>query len=119
MLASGTRRVFSGIQPTGGVPHLGNYLGAIRNWVKLSVEDSRDAAPHRSLFCIVDLHALTTQPDPRALRQNVRDMATCLLACGLDASKCTLFVQSHVPFTLLFGDVRFRNMRSWGGSCRA
>jgi tryptophanyl-tRNA synthetase len=81
-------RVLSGIQPS-GVPTLGNYLGAIRNWVALQ-ED------HDCLFCVVDLHALTTFQDPAALRSNVREMAASLLACGIDPARAALFAQSHV-----------------------
>jgi tryptophanyl-tRNA synthetase len=81
-------RVFSGIQPS-GVPTLGNYLGAIRNWVPL--QDTQEA-----IYCVVDLHALTVWQDPPTLRANTREMAAALLACGLDPKRCTLFVQSHV-----------------------
>jgi tryptophanyl-tRNA synthetase len=82
-------RVFSGIQPTGDV-HLGNYLGAIRHWV-------RDQYEHDSFYCVVDLHALTLPQDPGALRRATLDLATILLATGLDPEVCTLFAQSHVP----------------------
>ncbi len=81
-------RVFSGIQPS-GVPTLGNYLGAIRNWVPM--QDSTDC-----LFCIVDLHAITQRQDPAELLANTREMAASLIACGLSPEKCVLFVQSHV-----------------------
>ena len=83
------QRVFSGIQPS-GIPTLGNYLGAIRNWVPM--QDQNEC-----LFCVVDLHAITQKQDPRELLSNTREMAATLLACGLDLNKCTLFVQSHVP----------------------
>jgi len=82
-------RVFSGIQPTGDL-QLGNYLGAVRHWV----EYQRHAD---ALFCVVDLHALTTEQDPAALHQATLRKATELLAAGLDPARCTLFVQSHVP----------------------
>jgi tryptophanyl-tRNA synthetase len=82
-------RVLSGIQPTGET-HLGNYLGAISNWV-------RDQHAHDAYHPIVDLHALTIPQDPATLRQKTLNMATMLLACGLDPTVCTLFVQSHVP----------------------
>ena len=82
-------RVFSGIQPTGDT-HLGNYLGAIRNWVV-------DQHAHDSFYCVVDLHALTIPKDPAELRQKTLNMGAMLLACGLDPDVCTLFVQSHVP----------------------
>jgi tryptophanyl-tRNA synthetase len=83
------KRVLSGIQPS-GVPHLGNYLGALRWWVDF--QDRYDA-----FYCVVDLHALTVPGDPAELRYNTLDMATALLACGLRPDACTLFVQSHVP----------------------
>lgn len=83
------QRVFSGIQPS-GVPTLGNYLGAIRNWVPMQEQ-------HESLFCIVDLHAITQFQEPAQLLLQTREMAAALLACGLSPEKCILFVQSHVP----------------------
>ena len=82
-------RVFSGIQPSGDL-HLGNYLGAIRNWV--DDQDDYDA-----FYCVVDLHALTLEIDPAELRARTYDTAVDLLAAGLDPDRCTLFVQSHVP----------------------
>ena len=82
-------RVFSGIQPTGSV-HLGNLLGALRNWV-----DDQHTAD--CLFCVVDLHALTVPQDPRQLRAKTLELATILLAVGIDPDLSTLFVQSHVP----------------------
>ncbi len=82
-------RTFSGIQPS-GVAHLGNDLGAIRNYVKLSHE-------YDAIYCIVDYHALTSTHDPNILRERTRDMAASLLALGLDPDECTLFVQSHRP----------------------
>jgi len=82
-------RVLSGIQPSGDL-HLGNYLGAVRNWV--ADQERADA-----FFCIVDLHALTSPIDPDALRRQTVDVACVLLAAGLDPERCTLFVQSHVP----------------------
>ncbi len=81
-------RVFSGIQPTGDL-HLGNLLGAVRNWV-----DDQHRAD--SLFCIVDLHALTVPKAPGEVRDKTLELAQVLLACGLDPEVCTLFVQSHV-----------------------
>jgi tryptophanyl-tRNA synthetase len=80
--------VFSGIQPTGEL-HLGNYLGAVRNWVELQDR-------YRCFFCIVDLHAITQPYDPADMPGRVRDMAIDLIACGLDPARCTLFVQSAV-----------------------
>jgi tryptophanyl-tRNA synthetase len=82
-------RVFSGIQPSGEV-HLGNYLGAVRHWVA-------DQYDHDAIYCVVDLHALTLPQDPEQLRTRTVEMATILLAAGLDPEVCTLFVQSHVP----------------------
>jgi len=82
-------RVLSGIQPSGDL-HLGNYLGAVRNWV--ADQERADA-----FFCIVDLHALTSPIDPDALRRQTVDVACVLIAAGLDPERCTLFVQSHVP----------------------
>ncbi|SDD16968.1 tryptophan--tRNA ligase [Belnapia rosea] len=82
------QRVFSGIQPS-GIPTLGNYLGAIRNWVPL--QDTHDA-----IYCVVDLHAITQPFDPKTLATQTREMAAALIACGLDPKRCILFVQSHV-----------------------
>ncbi len=81
-------RVFSGLQPSGEL-HVGNYLGAIRNWVA-------DQYVHDALYCIVDLHALTLDIDPGELRARTFETALDLLAAGLDPECCTLFVQSHV-----------------------
>ena len=82
-------RIFSGIQPS-GVVHLGNDLGAIRNYVALQWE-------YEAIYCIVDYHALTSLHEPETLRSRTRDMAASLLALGLDPDRCTLFVQSHRP----------------------
>jgi tryptophanyl-tRNA synthetase len=83
-------RVLSGIQPTADSFHLGNYLGAVRNWV--AMQDTHDA-----FYCVVDLHAITMGHDPEALRARTRISVAQLLAVGLDPERCTLFVQSHVP----------------------
>jgi tryptophanyl-tRNA synthetase len=83
-------RVLSGIQPTADSFHLGNYLGAVRNWV--AMQETADA-----FYCVVDLHAITMGHDPVALRQRTRLSVAQLLALGLDPERCTLFVQSHVP----------------------
>jgi len=83
-------RVLSGIQPTADSFHLGNYLGAVRQWVAL--QDDHDA-----FYCVVDLHAITVPQDPVLLRNRTRVAAAQLLAAGLDPDRCTLFVQSHVP----------------------
>ncbi|WP_256104974.1 tryptophan--tRNA ligase [Streptomyces sp. ODS05-4] len=89
-MASDRPRVLSGIQPTAGSFHLGNYLGAVRQWVAL--QDTHDA-----FYMVVDLHAITIPQDPAALRANTRLAVAQLLAAGLDPERCTLFVQSHVP----------------------
>ncbi|MGW6565981.1 tryptophan--tRNA ligase [Streptomyces sp. NPDC054975] len=89
-MASDVPRVLSGIQPTAGSFHLGNYLGAVRQWVAL--QESHDA-----FYMVVDLHAITVPQDPAELRANTRLAAAQLLAAGLDPERCTLFVQSHVP----------------------
>ena len=81
-------RVFSGIQPTGEV-HLGNLLGALRNWVS-------DQDTHDCVYCVVDLHALTVPQDPAVLGATSLALAQKLMAVGLDPDRCTLFVQSHV-----------------------
>ena len=81
-------RVFSGIQPTGNL-HLGNYLGAIRNWVRM--QDG-----HECLFCVVDLHAITMAQNPATLRAGIREMTAALIASGLDPARCVLFNQSAV-----------------------
>jgi tryptophanyl-tRNA synthetase len=81
-------RVFSGIQPSGEL-HIGNYLGAVQNWVKLQYQ-------HDCLFSVVDLHAITQPYDAASLAQRTVDMAIGLLAAGLEPERCTLFVQSHV-----------------------
>ncbi|MEU9177615.1 tryptophan--tRNA ligase [Streptomyces sp. NPDC048550] len=82
-------RIFSGIKPSGHLT-LGNYLGAVRQWV------AADQAPDEALFCVVDLHALTVEHDPARVRRLSRQAATLFLASGLDPEKCTLFLQSHV-----------------------
>ena len=83
-------RVLSGIQPTNGSFHLGNYLGAVKQWVELQ-------NTHDAFYCVVDLHALTSSPDPKELHQNTLTSVAQLIALGLDPDRCTLFVQSHVP----------------------
>jgi tryptophanyl-tRNA synthetase len=82
-------RIFSGIQPSGEL-HIGNYLGAVKNWVALQTQ-------YESFFCIVDYHAITVPYEPEDLKRRTRDMAISLLAAGIDPSICTLFVQSRVP----------------------
>ena len=82
-------RVFSGVQPTGNL-HLGNYLGAIKNWVGLQQD-------HETIYCIVDLHAITVPQDPAALKTATHEVAACLIASGIDAHSSILFNQSQVP----------------------
>ncbi len=79
----------SGIQPTGDL-HIGNYLGALVNWVELQRQ-------FEAFFCVVDLHALTQRPEPAVLQRRVREVAIGILASGVDPDRATLFVQSHVP----------------------
>ncbi len=81
-------RIFSGVQPTGQL-HLGNYLGAIRNWVAMQQE-------HESIFCIVDLHAITVPQDPHALRASTRATAAAYIACGIDPVRSIIYNQSRV-----------------------
>src|SRR5438132_3977977 len=81
-------RIFSGIQPTGNL-HLGNYLGAIRNWVELQKH-------YECIFCIVDLHALTQPQDPAELRASTREVTAAYIAAGIDPERCTIFNQSMV-----------------------
>ena len=83
--------VFSGIQPTGEL-HIGNLLGAVQNWVRLSEDPQL-----RCVFCVVDLHAQTQDYEPSEMAPRVTDMTADLLACGVDPARVTLFVQSHVP----------------------
>ncbi len=80
-------RIFSGVQPTGNL-HLGNYLGAVRNWVRLQND-------YECLFCVVDMHAITLWQDPPALKAHTREVAAAMLAAGVDATKNVLFVQSR------------------------
>jgi tryptophanyl-tRNA synthetase len=83
------QRAFSGIQPSGEI-HVGNYLGAIKNWVEMLDRDE-------CIFCIVDQHATTIEYDPRVMPERIFDAAVANIACGLDPERCTLFVQSAVP----------------------
>ena len=84
------KRVLSGIQPTHDSFHLGNYLGALKQWVDMQEN-------HDAFYCVVDLHALTVETDPKLLKKRTLLSAAQLIAIGLDPTKCTLFVQSHVP----------------------
>ena len=83
------KRVFSGIQPT-GVPHIGNYLGALKNWAAIQDE-------YECIYCIVDLHAVTVYQEPLALREKIEELAGILQAVGIDPKKSTLIVQSAIP----------------------
>jgi len=82
------KRVFSGIQPTGDI-HIGNYLGAIQHWVKTQTE-------YDSIFCVVDLHAITVPQNPEVLKIKIREVAGLLIASGIDPQIATIFVQSHI-----------------------
>lgn len=83
------KRIFSGVQPTGNL-HLGNYLGAVRNWVRLQGD-------YECIFCVVDMHAITVWQDPKELHRNIREVTAAMLAAGVDASKHIVFNQSAVP----------------------
>ena len=83
-------RLFSGMQPSGSSLHIGNYVGALGQWVRM--QDTHDA-----IFCVVDLHAITVPQDPAVLRETTRKTAAQYIAAGIDPSRSTLFVQSHVP----------------------
>ncbi len=95
------KRVLSGIQPTHDSFHLGNYLGAIKQWAQLQEEND-------AFYCVVDLHALTVETDPKLLQKRTLLSAAQLIAIGLDPNKCTLFIQSHVPA---------RNQLAWVLEC--
>ena len=87
MISAG--RIFSGVQPTGNL-HLGNYLGAIKNWVNLQTD-------YDCIYCVVDLHAITVPQDQNNLRKSIREVTACLIASGIDPSRSILFNQSRVP----------------------
>ena len=102
-------RIFSGVQPTNNL-HIGNYLGAIKNWIQLQNE-------YDSIFCIVDLHALTNPQATQKMQEKILDLATTYLAASLDPKKCTLFIQSHVTggtFVRPVRAARFPSRTSWG-----
>ena len=82
-------RIFSGIQPSGEI-HIGNYVGAIRNWTQLVKQ-------YECIYCVVDYHAITIEYDVELMQQRILDTATVLAACGLTPDQCIVFVQSHVP----------------------
>jgi tryptophanyl-tRNA synthetase len=86
-----SKKIFSGVQPTGNL-HLGNYLGAIKNFVKLNNDDKNDC-----VFCVVDLHAITVKQDPKELGNNIRETVATFVACGIDPEKSIIFKQSSVP----------------------
>lgn len=83
------QRIFSGVQPTGNL-HLGNYLGAIRNWVRLQND-------YECIFCMVDLHAITVWQEPDQLRASTREVAAAMIASGVDPEQNIIFNQSQVP----------------------
>ena len=85
------KKIFSGVQPTGNL-HLGNYLGAIKNFVELNNDENNDC-----VFCVVDLHAITVKQDPNELRNNIRETVATFIACGIDSKKSIIFNQSSVP----------------------
>ena len=86
-----SKKIFSGVQPTGNL-HLGNYLGAIKNFTKL-----QNDIENGCIFCVVDLHSITVHQDPKQLRKNVRETVATFIACGIDPSKSIIFNQSSVP----------------------
>ena len=85
------KKIFSGVQPTGNL-HLGNYLGAIKNFVELNNDDKNDC-----IFCVVDLHAITVKQNPKELRENIRETVATFVACGINPEKSIIFSQSSVP----------------------
>ena len=84
------KKIFSGVQPTGNL-HLGNYLGAIKNFVKLN-----NSNENKCVFCVVDLHAITVNQDPKELKNNIRETVATFLASGIDPNKSIIFNQSQV-----------------------
>ena len=84
------KKIFSGVQPTGNL-HLGNYLGAIKNFVELNNDNKNEC-----VFCVVDLHAITVAQDPKQLRNNIRETVATFLASGIDPKKSIIFNQSKV-----------------------
>ena len=86
-----SKKIFSGVQPTGNL-HLGNYLGAIKNFVELNNDNKNEC-----IFCVVDLHAITVKQDPEALRDNIRETVATFVACGINPEKSIIFNQSSVP----------------------
>ena len=86
-----SKKIFSGVQPTGNL-HLGNYLGAIKNFVELSKDNK-----NQCIFCVVDLHSITTKQDPKKLRDNINETVASFIASGIDPKKNIIFNQSRVP----------------------
>ena len=86
-----SKKIFSGVQPTGNL-HLGNYLGAIKNFVELQNEKENEC-----IFCVVDLHAITVKQDPKELKKNIRETTATFIASGIDPSSSIIFNQSMVP----------------------
>jgi tryptophanyl-tRNA synthetase len=86
-----SKKIFSGVQPTGNL-HLGNYLGAIKNFVELNKDENNNC-----VFCVVDLHAITVKQDPKELRDNIRETVATFVACGINPEKSIIFNQSAVP----------------------
>ena len=86
-----SKKIFSGVQPTGNL-HLGNYLGAIKNFVELNNQKDNEC-----VFCVVDLHAITTKQEPKELKKNIRETVATFIACGIDPKKSIIFNQSMVP----------------------
>ena len=84
------KKIFSGVQPTGNL-HLGNYLGAIKNFVELNNDNA-----NKCIFCVVDLHAITVKQDPKELRKNIRETVATFIASGIDTKKSIIFNQSGV-----------------------
>ena len=82
-----SKKIFSGVQPTGNL-HLGNYLGAIKNFVELQNEKENEC-----IFCVVDLHAITVKQDPKELKKNIRETVAIFIACGIDPTQSIIFNQ--------------------------
>ena len=89
------KKIFSGVQPTGNL-HLGNYLGAIKNFVELNNDSNNEC-----VFCVVDLHAITVKQNPRELKSNIQETVATFIASGIDPSKSIIFNQSGVPVLML------------------
>ena len=85
------KKIFSGVQPTGNL-HLGNYLGAIKNFVALNNDDQ-----NKCVFCVVDLHAITVRQDPKELRKNIRETVATFIASGIDPSKSIILINQRLP----------------------